>query len=164
MKLTLILLLIKVINGEKFEHQLYLDPEDKLLFSWTATEDAFTAELSAETRGYAAIGFSPRGDMINADIFMAWVDDDGVLHGKDMYATDETAPKLDDEGDDWRVLGGYENETHTVVTFKRNWRTCDRSGQDFDVYGSDTARLIWALHPDDPKDGVWPYHNFHRGI
>ena len=33
-------------------------------------------------------------------------------------------PKIDDK-QDFTVLGGSENETHTIVTFSRKWNTCD---------------------------------------
>ena len=36
----------------------------------------------AETHGYVAIGFSPNGGMAGADIFLAWVHNNGTIVGK----------------------------------------------------------------------------------
>ena len=48
------------------------------------------------------------------------------------------------------LLGGYENDTHTVVRFSRLWNTCDQAGEDI-VLSGDTVRLIWAYNPSDPS-------------
>lgn len=59
-------------------------------------------------------------------------------------------------------MGGYENETHTVVRFSRPWDTCDRE-EDF-LLGDDTLRVIWAFHADDPSDPENPpYHGDNKG-
>jgi len=35
------------------------------------------------------------------------------------------AAPVTDASQDVRVLGGSQNETHTIVTFARDWDTCD---------------------------------------
>ena len=41
------------------------------------------------------------------------------------YMAHGTVTPTEDSSQDFRVLSGYENGTHTVVTFERNWDTCD---------------------------------------
>ncbi len=57
-----------------------------------------------------------------------------------------------DATQDYAVLGGFQNDTHTVVAFSRKWDTCDR-GEDVRL-GGDTVRLIWAFHEEDPPGGL----------
>ena len=63
------------------------------------------------------------------------------------WAKKISAP-VKDKSQNYEVLGGYQNETHTVVRFKRPWTTGDK--EDFPL-GSDTVRVIWAFHEEDPK-------------
>ncbi len=69
-----------------------------------------------------------------------------------MHADGNGAP-LVDSSQDYRVINGHQNGTHTLVTFERDWDTCDEKG-DLQL-GSDTARVMWAYHKDDPEgDGA----------
>ena len=45
---------------------------------------------------------------------------------QDRHAPDNIAPVMD-ESQDFDVVGGYENGTHTVIRFKRKWETCDQA-------------------------------------
>lgn len=45
---------------------------------------------------------------------------------QDSHGIEEmNAAPVTDTSQDVRVLGGSQNETHTTVTFSRNWQTCD---------------------------------------
>lgn len=43
---------------------------------------------------------------------------------KDRFSEDYVEPHID-SSQDYVVENGYENDTHTVVTFSRVWDTCD---------------------------------------
>ena len=60
---------------------------------------------------------------------------------------------------DLDLLGGWENDTHTSIRFRRAWDTCD--DQDM-VLGTNTVRLIWAYHRQDPVDDRIIYHGTNR--
>ncbi len=62
---------------------------------------------------------------------------------------------LDDQ-QDYQVLSGYQNETHTVIRAKRPWKTGDED--DFDI-AKDTVRVIWATGASDQLS----YHEKRRG-
>ena len=60
-------------------HVMVLD--EGVEVKWVATDPYFlTMEMSAPTRGYVGIGFSPSGGMAGSDIAMGWVDSRGIPH------------------------------------------------------------------------------------
>ena len=66
---------------------------------------------------------------------------------QDRYAEDEEMPVIDDI-QDWILLSGYENDSHTCITFKRAFLTCD---YDYDLpITNDVTKLIWAFDSQDP--------------
>ncbi|KAF4518098.1 hypothetical protein B566_EDAN007799, partial [Ephemera danica] len=76
---------------------------------------------------------------------------------QDYHATHNGAPRKDDS-QDVELLGAEQNDTHTILNFRRRWRTCDH---DHDLpLGDDTVRVIWATHFRDPKpsDQFLPWH------
>ena len=149
------------LEAMKFMHQTTVDPEGDFLISWTPDKDSFIMEMAAKTSGYLAIGFSPNGGMKGSDIFIGWVKDTGEVMGKDTFAKGESSPLID-ESQDYEILGGMQNATHTVIRFKRKWDTCD----DNDIkLNKDTVRIIWAINDQDPSDDFnWQYHGSNRGV
>lgn len=70
-------------------------------------------------------------------------------------------PVLDDS-QDWLLLSGSENETHTCATFTRPFLTCD---YDYDLpITNDVSKLIWAYDTEDPvgSSAHISKHDFHR--
>ncbi len=148
--LILILMLTsstKAFEKLKWTHRLILDRSNKFHIFWTPSEDLIRFELQVQTLGYVAIGFSPNGGMKGADIALAWVDDqNGKVHLSDMKAFGNSMPQLD-SSQDLDLLGGYQNDSHTVITFQRPWSSCDQE-MDFELNG-DTTRLIWSYSDSD---------------
>jgi len=93
------------------------------------------------------------------------VDKRGRVHLTDRHAVGNNVPYLD-TSQDLRLDWGLENDTHTVVQFFRAWDTCD--SEDVKL-GTDTVRLIWAYHDQDPLDNTHlMYHTLtkrgHRSV
>lgn len=65
-----------------------------------------------------------------------------------MKANDVFEPSTVDASQDYKLLLGYENVTHTVMRFVRRLDTCD--DPDDVPIGNDTMRLILVHHADDP--------------
>ena len=66
---------------------------------------------------------------------------------------------IEDPSQDYAPLGGYQNDTHTVLRFSRPWDTCD---EDNDLkLGENTVKLIWAYSEDEDKP---VYHGVRRGV
>lgn len=61
----------ELVLDEKFTFRFNNENSEKLIL-----------EISAPTRGYVAIGFSPNGGMKGSDIVMAWIDEGGKAHIK----------------------------------------------------------------------------------
>lgn len=69
---------------------------------------------------------------------------------------------ITDSKQDWLLLSGSENETHTCVIFKRPFLTCD---YDTDLpITNDVTKLIWAYDIEDPvgSSAIISKHSFHR--
>ena len=137
-----------------WEHHKILDAEEKFHAFWSADDEKITMEVQVATLGWVGIGFSSNGAMPGSDIFLAWIKDDQIT-AHDRYANAFSTPIIDDR-QDYQVLGGKENETHTTIRFSRNWNTCDENeDQDFTVKEG-TLRLIWAYHAEDPDNVEYP--------
>jgi hypothetical protein len=67
-------------------HIVKLDPENGFIAKWFNTPEKpdgshwIEMEISANTRGYLGLGFSPKGGMAGADIVIGWVDGMGKAH------------------------------------------------------------------------------------
>ncbi|XP_078598387.1 DBH-like monooxygenase protein 1 [Branchiostoma floridae x Branchiostoma japonicum] len=143
-------------------HHEVLDENGDFLLSWTSDDAHAQIELEARvrTRGWVGLGLSPNGGMPGSDIVIGWVKD-GQAYLTDRYA-DEKALPPEDESQDWELLSGYENATHTVLRFKRKLQTCDFRDR---VINKDTMRVLWAWHDQDPDDVTGPaYHRLNRGV
>lgn len=84
-----------------------------------------------------------------------------VFFMQDCYAESNSLPKIDEE-QDWELLEGQENETHTTLIFKRKLETCDF--RDYPI-NDDTFRLIYSYNDADPESFYdIQYHGpFNRG-
>ena len=147
------------IISDQFSHHVVLDREGAVHLSWTPDKEGITFLVEVATHGYVGLGFSPGGGMHGADIALCWVDSRGKVHLTDRHAVGNNVPYLD-TSQDLRLDWGLENDTHTVVQFFRAWDTCD--SEDVKL-GTDTVRLIWAYHGEDPLDNTHLlYHSLTR--
>ncbi|VVC90355.1 unnamed protein product [Leptidea sinapis] len=140
-------------------HSERLDESGDVLLRWVNTDTSITFRLEARTRGYVGLGFNSARNMRGADLVVAWVDD---RHGNaqllDCHGLTFEDRAVADEVQNYELISGYQNETHTTLEFRRQLDTCDR--QDF-VIGEDTTQLLWALGPAG-SDGELPRH-LHSG-
>ncbi|GIY68908.1 MOXD1 homolog 2 [Caerostris extrusa] len=106
-------------------HHEVLDHKNHFHLYWKvdSTNEKVILKIEVETRGYVALGFSPNGGMAGSDIAIGWVKN-GKVYLQDRHAYKNAMPVLDDQ-QDFQLLHGYENETHTVLQFSRKFDTCD---------------------------------------
>ncbi|XP_049950240.1 MOXD1 homolog 1-like isoform X1 [Schistocerca serialis cubense] len=96
----------------------------------------------------AGVGFSPKGGMAGADMALVWFDSRGMPYVADLHGTSRnTAPDLD-SSQDYYLVGGSRNDTHSTVRYRRRLDTCDKDDM---ILGSDTVRVIWSLHEEAPQ-------------
>eukprot|EP00058_Branchiostoma_floridae_P002540 XP_002588028.1 hypothetical protein BRAFLDRAFT_123333 [Branchiostoma floridae] len=150
-------------------HHEVLDEKGDFVLSWAFDAAQIELEARVRTRGWVGLGLSPNGGMPGSDIVIGWVKDGQAyltkvrysLDQQDRYAEDKALPPVD-ESQDWELLSGYENDTHTVLRFKRKRQTCDVRDR---VINKDTLRVLWAWNEHDPDGDTGPgYHGHHRGV
>jgi len=124
---------------------------------WTATDKDIQFRLTAKTRGYIGFGLSKTPRMSRADIVVGWVHS-GKAYLQDRHGLGNLEPAVD-RFQDWTIVAGYENGSHTVLHVSRPLDTCDPAHDH--VITNDTARLLWAYHPDDPVDPDSPRPRLH---
>nr|XP_045616431.1 uncharacterized protein LOC123769364 [Procambarus clarkii] len=141
-------------------HRVVLDTMNKYVMQWTPRNEDIIFDIQVATNGYVGLGFSPNGGMKGADIVLGWVDDSGKVFLHDRHATGYAVPVID-ESQDVTLLGGYQNDTHTVLRFSRPWTTCDTLS-DLQL-SDDTVRVIWSYGEEDPTDATTLKKHTHRG-
>lgn len=136
-------------------HSERLDENGDVLLRWANSDTSITFRLEARTRGYVGLGFNLARNMRGADLVVAWVDDrNGNAQVLDCHGAEHDDLPITDDVQNYELISGYQNETHTNVEFRRQLDTCDR--QDF-VIGDDTIQVLWALGPEG-SDGQLPKH------
>nr|XP_027205381.1 DBH-like monooxygenase protein 1 homolog [Dermatophagoides pteronyssinus] len=130
-------------------HQIVLDSNNKYHLKWlfNMKQELIVFNVCIQTHGWFGLGISHNGHMTGSDIVIGWVDQSGRVHLQDRFAEDEEMPVIDDK-QDWLLESGYENDTHTCITFSRPFLTCDYDG-DLPIT-NDVTKLIWAYNDDDP--------------
>ncbi|XP_066265485.1 DBH-like monooxygenase protein 1 homolog isoform X1 [Branchiostoma lanceolatum] len=150
------------VASDDFTHHESLDEEGKFHLFWKFDDEKIEFEAQVQTTGWVGLGLSPNGGMPGSDIAIGWVKD-GTAHLTDRYAEAKAQPPVD-ESQDWELVSGYENGTHTVLRFNRKLTTCDVRDR---VINEDTLRVLWAWHDQDPKDESGAsgpaYHGTNRG-
>ncbi|XP_033106239.1 DBH-like monooxygenase protein 1 homolog [Anneissia japonica] len=150
----------KAQNSINEDHEIVLSGEYNFVLKWRVDGDYIFLEISADTNGYLAIGFSENGGMPGADIVAGWVKS-GDVFLSDRHATAYSKPDAD-KSDDYELLYGYEEGGKTTIGFKRKLETCDTDDY---VISTDTSRIIWALNDKDPEDmDDLVYHGSSRGV
>ncbi|XP_069946724.1 MOXD1 homolog 1-like isoform X2 [Cherax quadricarinatus] len=144
----------------KFLHRVVMEEADKYVMLWTPRKDDIIIEVQVVTTGYVGLGFSPIGTMKGSDIMLGWVDDDGKVYLEDRYASGYSVPMIDNS-QDVELLGGYQNDTHTVLRFSRPWVTCEPK-TDMQL-SNNTIRMIWSYDKEDPTDVTSPRYHDQRG-
>ena len=60
-------------SSQPFRNSELLDRKGDYRLSWDSDDTSITFEIYAKTTGYVALGFSPKGNMVRADIIVASV-------------------------------------------------------------------------------------------
>ncbi|ALC44862.1 olf413 [Drosophila busckii] len=132
-----------------WDHAIDLNEDFRIL--WQIINQDITFEIQARTLGYVGFGFSPDGNLAGADMAIGWVDK-GQTYFQDRHVTrNGDAEPVVDPSQDYMLMLGYENATHTVLRFKRKLDTCDAS-HDIAIT-NDTMRLLYMYHSQDPPHG-----------
>ncbi|CAG0900923.1 unnamed protein product [Darwinula stevensoni] len=114
----------------------------------------------APSTGWIGMGFSPNGEMNGADMVIGGVRN-GSPYFNDRYSASNTLPVVDKQ-QNYQLISGAENGTHTWLRFSRKIDTTDAS-QDYQIT-NEPVEVIWAYGDKDPGTGEEPaYHGRQRG-
>ncbi|OQV11514.1 hypothetical protein BV898_14170 [Hypsibius exemplaris] len=149
--------------------------------SWSFNRTHFFLELTGQTMGWMAFGISPTGQMDRSDILFTWCEDSNTsehpsnrsspISSPNCYAQDrfievhrveQRVDLLSDPIQDWRLLFGRQNGTHTVIRAVRALVTSD-SSRDYPI--TPQVNAIYAIGDIDPDitTGEVIKHSFHGG-
>ncbi|EDW94958.1 uncharacterized protein Dyak_GE19798 [Drosophila yakuba] len=125
-----------------------------------ANENSIYFEVTVHTRGFAGLGFSKDGRLARADVVLLWVDD-ATGHANVLDCHGASGPPLQDDTQNYDVIDGKQNGTHTFLKFKRKIETCDP----FDIpLSADTFKVLWSIGENDPIHGNLDWHGQSRGV
>ncbi|KAF5282737.1 hypothetical protein FQR65_LT02734 [Abscondita terminalis] len=149
------LCLSEFAKGARWAHSAMLSPDYRLLWSLGPGPQDITFELQVRTLGYVGFGFSKDGRMAGSDMIVGWVDQ-GQVYFQDRHVKESPGNSVDrepevDPSQDYQLLLGYENNTHTVLRFRRRLDTCDH--HDVPIT-NDTMRIVWSFHRNEPAGGL----------
>ncbi|XP_065360032.1 MOXD1 homolog 2-like [Calliphora vicina] len=132
-----------------WNHVVDLNEDFRLL--WTIINQDITFEIQVRTLGYVGFGFSENGNQAGADMAVGWVDG-GHTFFQDRYVdqTGSAEPQID-PSQDYILMKGYENGTHTVLRFRRKLDTCDNK-HDITI-NNNTMRVMYMYYDEDPPRG-----------
>ncbi|XP_071519152.1 DBH-like monooxygenase protein 1 homolog [Panulirus ornatus] len=167
MQLPEVLLLITVLwcrwrVSYAWQQEASLDETGNVVLFWTADvkKNVLMVEIQGRTLGYVALGISPTGTMEGADLLIGYVDYSGEPHVMDYWSV-KNGPPIPDKSQDWKLLAGRQNDTHTMIRVRRP--ITPNTDDDNDVFDWPTW-ILWAWHPHDPGDDHKPkYHKNNRG-
>ncbi|XP_066153035.1 MOXD1 homolog 1 [Euwallacea fornicatus] len=147
-----------------WSHTMSLDNEGLVVLKWQPRHQEILFRVEARTQGYVGLGFSGTGSMEGADIVMGWVDDQQKAVLLDCHGAPKSqgSAPVRDIVDNYTLMKGEQNSTHTIIEFRRVLDTCD---PDDYVLTGDTVRIIWALNDRDPRyEGEMVFHGKKRGV
>ncbi|XP_023290728.1 MOXD1 homolog 2 [Orussus abietinus] len=155
-----LVLVVSGVGGVEWKHSAVLD--NNFLVLWTPGDRDVTFEIQVKTLGYVGLGFTKNDRRVGADMVIGWVDNNGQVHLQDRHVKDAGRDPQMDSSQDYRLLLGYENKTHTVLRFSRRYDTCDP--RDLKIT-NDTMQVVWQYHAEEPVSaaGVLPAHGAVRG-
>ncbi|CAL4089777.1 unnamed protein product, partial [Meganyctiphanes norvegica] len=120
-------------------------------------------ESTCKNRGQSDWRLMREIQMDRGKFVVMWVHS-GKAYLQDRHGAGHEEPQVDPQ-QDWTLIAGYENDTHTSLIMSRPYNTCDKTDQPIT---NDTIYLLWAYHPDDPVNPENPnprlhYHGWRRG-
>lgn len=135
-----------------------LDPEGRFQLEWQVDfkNKHVIFHLTVQTTGYVGFGLNRVGTMTGADLVIGGVNSRGRIYFGDYHGVGEQRP-VPDASQDWKLISGNENGTHTMLSFYRAFDTCDL--QDYPIT-DDQIVLLWAIGATDEII----YHQGNRGV
>ncbi|KAG5679456.1 hypothetical protein PVAND_009021 [Polypedilum vanderplanki] len=129
-----------------------LDPNGILNLQWYIRNNEIVFHVTLNSRGFVAIGFPyPNTQIKGFDVVFAWVNDKtgkaNILDCHGINSRFEEKYIVKDDTQNYILENeGYQNLTHTILTFRRTLETCDPRDVPF---SADTMKIYWAYGEQD---------------
>ena len=156
--------------SENYMFNVNIDEDDanlyKLFWNYSMQNEEILFEIHCKTLGWVGFGLSPTGNMVNSDIAIGWVDNNGKANLYDTYATAKEAPLVDAK-QYLNLIDAKQIDGYTILKFSRKFITCDKQN-DFEIK-KETNRLIFAWNDNDPtfdsqNNPKWSFHEKNKRI
>ena len=133
--------------SREYDFRISLDDENTFRLHWTVDNAMGSIDfgIEAKTTGWIGFGLSPNGQMPDSDIVTGWVKD-GKGFLQDRHSLGRFLPPLDPK-QNVELLAATEDDTTTVLEFRRKIRACEPNDTDI---SPGTSNVIWAYHSEDP--------------
>eukprot|EP01084_Bolivina_argentea_P000562 1057_1 len=134
---------------EHFEHYTFLNEAHEYRLYWTVLNDEYIEiGLEAESTGWVGFGVSDDGQMINADMVLGWIDENGETYLQRRHTTNvRTTPTFDYNMIE-DLQESEQNDTITRLSFIRELFPCDEHRKQI-VVG--TTQVLFAVNDDNPS-------------
>src|SRR5882724_1366213 len=142
-----------IVSSESTDQWLGTKVLDKNYIMFWKKDDLneeLTVRLEVKTRGWVGFGFSRRGIMPQSDVIIGWIRADGKTEFKDRWTDRKERPVID-MSQDWHLIDSMQNSSHTVLQFKRPYKTCD-SLEDIEVLETEDQNIVWGYSHTVPID------------
>ncbi|XP_055379541.1 MOXD1 homolog 1 [Condylostylus longicornis] len=142
-----------------------MDPVGLYTLEWWVKSKEIFFRATVNTQGFIGLGFSKKsGLMAGSDLVLLWVDDrTGKPNILDCHGdlTSNSAAPIQDDTQNYNIIDGFQNSTHTQIEFSRSLETCDP--HDLPI-GSETLKVLWSFGKTDPIHGNLNSHGHNRGV
>ena len=153
-----------------FEHYSYVDGADRFALYWNTprNDERIEIGIACQALGYCSFGVSVEGTMLEADITVGWVDDDGIGHLEQRF-TDSVReePRYQRNQDEIELDEVFVEGNWTFFRFTRMLYPCNAGAQPIPL---GTARTIYAWSENKPVPNArnaeeynLAYHGNNRG-
>src|SRR5882724_10227180 len=142
-----------IVSSESTDQWLgtkVLDKNYEMFWKKDDLNEELTVRLEVKTRGWVGFGFSKHGLMTQSDVIIGWIRADGKTEFKDRWTDRKERPVID-MSQDWHLISSMQNSSHTVLQFKRPYKTCD-SLEDIEVLETERQNIIWSYSHTVPID------------
>nr|XP_039261246.1 uncharacterized protein LOC120337511 isoform X1 [Styela clava] len=146
-----------------FFEELFLDENRTVFLSFVYDEKNIIFEMTAPTTGWMGLGISPGYNMVDADIIIMGVYDEGDMEPYliDTNAINNGVPRVDEE-QNVIAASSSQNGTHTTIEFSRPIVTTLPGDRGIE---NGLVNIIWAYGSTDVRDSLTAsfYHFRNRG-
>eukprot|EP00211_Chloroparvula_japonica_P006332 CAMPEP_0119125740 /NCGR_PEP_ID=MMETSP1310-20130426/4912_1 /TAXON_ID=464262 /ORGANISM="Genus nov. species nov., Strain RCC2339" /LENGTH=412 /DNA_ID=CAMNT_0007115841 /DNA_START=24 /DNA_END=1258 /DNA_ORIENTATION=- len=122
------------------EYMEWRNDNGKYILRWRRVEHGYEFNMTAQTTGWIAVGFSRTRKMAKTDMMIGSVDSSGATLG-DFYAPLSDTPDFDAQ-QDGEVISSFESNGWTSISFFRLDNTED---QDEDEVISNCTHMLWGF-------------------